>query len=144
MHVYFFQRYQFVVSSGDPANRLPDQVSAFFCFFEEFHVMEKPNVLIIMCDQLNSHVLSCYGGPVPTPNIDRLAREGIRFINATCPMPVCSPSRASFALGQYPHNHGIIHNVVKAEPPFCENITWPQDERGIDRKSTRLNSSHYS
>ena len=54
-----------------------------------------PDFLILMCDQLNARVLGCYGGPVPTPNIDRIAREGMPFRNASCPLPVCSPSRAT-------------------------------------------------
>ncbi|MHC4442145.1 MAG: sulfatase family protein [Planctomycetota bacterium] len=70
-----------------------------------------PNILIIMCDQLTPRVLSCYGGPVETPNIDRIAREGVRFTQATCPTPYCSPTRASFIMGVYPHTHGITQNV---------------------------------
>ncbi|MFQ6130445.1 MAG: sulfatase [Armatimonadota bacterium] len=70
----------------------------------------RPNVLIIMCDQLTASCLGCYGGPVPTPNIDRIAQEGVRFDNATCPTPFCSPSRASFVNGLYPHAHGIVLN----------------------------------
>jgi len=71
---------------------------------------QKPNVLILMCDQLNASVLSCYDGPVQTPNIDRIAREGVRFNQATCPTPFCSPSRASIVTGMYPHAHGIVVN----------------------------------
>jgi len=70
-----------------------------------------PNILIMMCDQLTPRVLSCYDGPVDTPHIDRLAREGVRFTQATCPTPYCSPTRASFVTGVYPHTHGITQNV---------------------------------
>jgi len=70
-----------------------------------------PNVLLIMCDQLNASVLSCYGGPVETPNIDRIAREGVRFDQAVCTTPYCSPTRASIVTGMYPHAHGITVNV---------------------------------
>ena len=55
---------------------------------------KKPNVLVIMCDQLNAKALSCYGGPVSTPNIDRIASEGVRLTNAYSTTPFCSPSRA--------------------------------------------------
>jgi len=72
---------------------------------------KKPNVLIIMCDQLNYKALSCYGGKVNTPNIDRIANEGIKFTNAFCTTPYCSPSRASIVTGLYPHQHGIIQNL---------------------------------
>ncbi len=70
-----------------------------------------PNVLVIMCDQLYSKALSCYGGPVDTPNINRIANEGVRFSQATCPTPTCSPSRATFVTGMYPHAHGVVENI---------------------------------
>lgn len=70
-----------------------------------------PNILILQCDQLNADVLGCYGGPVPTPNIDRIAAEGALFTNATCPTPLCSPSRASLIMGRFPHAHGIVTNL---------------------------------
>lgn len=72
---------------------------------------EKPNVLVIMCDQLNAKALSSYGGPVSTPNIDRIANEGIRFTKAYATTPFCTPSRASIVTGLYPHQHGVVHNM---------------------------------
>jgi len=71
---------------------------------------KSPNVLFIMCDQLTAGVMSAYGGPVATPHIDRLAREGVRFNQAICPTPFCSPTRASIITGMYPHAHGIVVN----------------------------------
>jgi len=73
---------------------------------------KRPNILFIMCDQLNANALSCYGGPVRTPNIDRIAAEGVRFTNATCVTPYCSPTRASIVTGMYPHSHGIVLNAA--------------------------------
>ncbi|MHC4123548.1 MAG: sulfatase family protein [Planctomycetota bacterium] len=70
----------------------------------------RPNIVFIMCDQLNALALSCYGGQFATPNIDRIANEGVRFDQATCTTPFCSPSRASMVTGMYPHAHGIIFN----------------------------------
>jgi len=64
-----------------------------------------------MCDQLTANTLSCYGGPVHTPNIDRIAKEGVRFTQATCTTPFCSPTRASIITGMYPHKHGIVLNA---------------------------------
>jgi arylsulfatase A-like enzyme len=72
---------------------------------------KRPNILFIMCDQLNPNALSCYGGPVHTPNIDRIAKEGVRFTQATCTTPYCSPTRASIVTGMYPHAHGIVLNA---------------------------------
>ena len=66
-----------------------------------------PNVLFILSDQHNARFLSCKGHPdVKTPNLDRLAKEGVRFDNAICQNPICTPSRVSYASGQYCHNHG--------------------------------------
>ncbi len=90
--------------------------------------VEEPNVLIIMCDQLNIEALSCYGGAVSTPHIDRLAAEGILFRNGVCNYPVCSPSRGSFYLGQYPHEHGIIHNAMNIDYP---SVDVPETEEAI-------------
>lgn len=87
-----------------------------------------PNVLILMCDQLNAAALGCYGGPVPTPNIDRLAREGVRFDHAVCPTPFCSPSRASLITGLYPHKHGIVLNVNRRDYPAYDS---PPTQEGI-------------
>ncbi len=73
---------------------------------------QQPDILFIICDQLAAHALSCYGGPVQTPNIDRLASEGVRFTQATCVTPFCSPTRASIVTGRYPHAHGIVLNCA--------------------------------
>ena len=54
---------------------------------------------------------SCAGDPfLKTPNIDRVAREGVLFRNFFATTPLCSPSRASFLTGQYSHQHGVTHN----------------------------------
>lgn len=87
-----------------------------------------PDILILMCDQLNARVLGCYGGPVPTPNIDRIAREGVLFRNASCPLPVCSPSRATIVTGLYPHSHGITYNVMRRDYPM---VAAPPTQEGI-------------
>src|SRR6185312_1875067 len=65
----------------------------------------RPNILILMSDQ---HKRSCMGvcgdTTAVTPNLDRLARESVRFTNAYCTNPVCGPSRASIMTGRYTHN----------------------------------------
>ena len=68
---------------------------------------DKPNVLFIIADQHNAKVLGHKGHPdVKTPNLDRMAAEGVRFDNAITQNPICTPSRVSFLSGQYCHNHG--------------------------------------
>lgn len=64
----------------------------------------KPNVLVIFADQMRADTMGCAGHPlIKTPNLDRLAREGIHFQRAYSPDPICVPARASFTTGNYPH-----------------------------------------
>lgn len=71
------------------------------------------NILFIMMDQLRWDYLSCYGHPhLHTPNIDRLAREGLRFDRAYVQSPVCGPSRACFYTGRTTFSHGSTWNRV--------------------------------
>lgn len=69
--------------------------------------MNKPNILFLFSDQHNARCLSCEGHPdVKTPNLDKLASQGIRFTNAYTNNPICTPSRMSFLSGLYPSTHG--------------------------------------
>lgn len=63
-----------------------------------------------MTDQQSSWTLGCYGGEIETPNIDRLAREGIRLTNFFTNSACCTPSRGCFFTGLYPHAHGAYFN----------------------------------
>lgn len=90
----------------------------------------RPNVLFILCDQLNAGLLGCYGGPIPTPNLDRVCRSGVRFTNATCTYPICSPNRATIITGRYPHAHGIVYNCMRIDYP---TLSSPPTEQGITR-----------
>jgi arylsulfatase A-like enzyme len=76
-----------------------------------------PNVLFVLADQWRAEAFGYAGNPdVKTPNLDRLQREGVRFVNAVSGMPVCSPMRASFLTGQRPLTHGIFLNDVPLNP----------------------------
>lgn len=67
-----------------------------------------------MTDQHCHSVMGCAGNSiVRTPNLDRLAGEGSRFTNSVCATPFCSPTRASFITGQWPHTHGVVKNVAE-------------------------------
>ncbi|MBD3211461.1 MAG: sulfatase-like hydrolase/transferase, partial [Candidatus Lokiarchaeota archaeon] len=65
---------------------------------------EKRNVLFIMCDALRWDHLGCMGNEtVKTPNIDRLANQGVTFTNYFCTNPICMPNRATLETGLYPN-----------------------------------------
>ena len=69
------------------------------------------NVLWIMADQLRWDYLSCYGaGHIDTPNLDRLAAQGVRFDRAYVQSPICGPNRMSFYTGRYVRSHGATRN----------------------------------
>jgi N-acetylglucosamine-6-sulfatase len=76
--------------------------------------LARPNVLFILCDDLRPDTLGCYGSKhVKTPNIDALARGGVRFANAFCTTSLCSPSRASILTGLYASRHGVRDNFTE-------------------------------
>lgn len=71
----------------------------------------RPNILFIMSDDHASHAISAYGSRVnKTPNIDRIAKEGMRFDNCFCTNSLCAPSRAVILTGKYSHRNGVIDN----------------------------------
>ena len=80
----------------------------------------RPNILWVMCDQLRWDALGCTGGGyVHTPRLDELARRGTLLRNAYCASPVCSPARASWLTGLYPHATGqwINYGPERAAAP---------------------------
>ncbi|MEZ5535449.1 MAG: choline-sulfatase [Thiolinea sp.] len=75
--------------------------------------MAKQNILIVMADQLSAKAVGCYGNPtVKTPNIDKLAAEGVRFENAYTSSPLCTPSRYAFMTGQNVSHCGGYDNAA--------------------------------
>jgi choline-sulfatase len=75
---------------------------------------ERPNILILMADQLTAGALPAYGNRVAkTPHLDRLAREGVVFDAAYCNSPLCAPSRAIFMTGRLPSTTGAYDNAVE-------------------------------
>jgi arylsulfatase A-like enzyme len=66
------------------------------------------NVVLITLDTTRADHLGCYGSPRPTPHLDSLAREGIRFAKAYCQVPTTPPSHATILTGLYPWRHGLM------------------------------------
>lgn len=75
-----------------------------------------PNIVVMMCDDLGFADLGCYGSEIPTPHIDRLAAEGVRFTDYHS-TPMCSPTRAALLTGLEPHRAGMGH-VAHSDPGF--------------------------
>jgi len=74
----------------------------------------RPNVLFIMPDQLRVQALGCMGNPdVRTPNIDRLASQGVLLTNTFANTPVCCPARANILTGAYAHRNGMVANDLR-------------------------------
>lgn len=70
----------------------------------------KPNIIVILADDLGFSDIGCYGSEILTPNLDNLARKGVRFTQFyNCAR--CCPSRASLLTGLYPHQAGVGHMV---------------------------------
>jgi arylsulfatase A-like enzyme len=91
---------------------------------------DRPNILMIVSDQERADVLGCYGGPCRTPAIDVLAADGVRFETCIAPSAICSPVRASFLTGLYPHGHGILNNTHEPDALRLELspgvVTWSE------------------
>src|SRR5512133_2918485 len=79
-----------------------------------------PNVVFILCDDLGYGDLGSYGSRIRTPNLDRMAAEGVRFTNFCSADPVCSPSRAALLTGRYPPRVGV------------PKVLFPQDTDGLN------------
>src|SRR5262249_46783384 len=83
----------------------------------------RPNIIFILMDDLRWDEMDYPF--VKVPNIQRIAREGVKFSNAFVTTPLCSPSRASFLTGQYAHKHGIIDNTAR-DAQSHKLVTFPK------------------
>jgi arylsulfatase A-like enzyme len=103
----------------------------------------KPNVLFLVCDDLNCDI-GCYGHRlVKTPNIDRLAARGVRFASAFCQFPLCGPSRASFMTGLYPDQTLVRRNAIYIREHIPNVVTIPQMFRRNGYFATRIGKIYH-
>jgi len=90
------------------------------------NIKPKPNVLFILADDLGWSQLGCYGSSFyETPNIDRLASEGMKFTDAYAAAPVCSPTRASIMTGRYPARLHLTDFIAGGHYPY-EKLKQPK------------------
>lgn len=85
--------------------------------FAQKGTADRPNVVIILADDMGYSDIGCYGGEIRTPNIDKLAAGGLRF-RSFYNAGRCCPTRASLLTGQYPHDVGMGHMVSYADEPI--------------------------
>jgi arylsulfatase A-like enzyme len=89
----------------------------------------RPDVIVIVADDLGYSDVSAYGiNRIPTPNIDRIGVEGVRFTDAYVTAPVCGPSRAGLQTGRYQDRFGFEFNNGPAARDARENLGLPVDE----------------
>ena len=103
----------------------------------------RPDILLFLTDQWNPRMLGFQGhAQVMTPELDRLAAEGLVFDNAYTPCPVCMPARWSLATGLYPHHHGLWMNMTGiACPP--EQITLFRGLKNAGYSTAKIGKFHY-
>ena len=111
-------------------------LATFFLFAPFSEAVEKPNVIVIMADDLGYGDVSCYGATaLRTPNIDRLAAEGIRFTSGYCSASTCTPTRYSFLTGTYafrqpgtgiapPNSPALIQPGTKTLPSLLQKAGY--------------------
>ncbi len=87
---------------------------------QEKEDFQRPNIVFLFSDDHAVNAISAYGGPLkdvaPTPNIDRIAREGAVFLNSFCANSICGPSRATILSGKHSHANGFMRNGNKFDP----------------------------
>jgi len=102
----------------------------------------RPNIVFILADDLGVHQLGCYGSDFyETPNVDKLAKEGMRFTNAYAACHVCSPTRASIMTGKYPARLGITDFIPGRKDPEKARLVQPKWKMHLELKEITVAES---
>jgi arylsulfatase len=103
---------------------------------------DRPNILLFLADQHRWDCLGAYGHPdVETPNIDRIASDGVRYENCFCPYPVCTPSRYSLLTGLYVRQHMGWTNHCTLPPALP---TFPRILREAGYRTAAVGKMHFT
>jgi arylsulfatase A-like enzyme len=93
--------------------------------------VSRPDIILFIADDLSREDVSAYGSPdARTPNMDQLAKEGLKFTNAFAASPTCTPSRSSMLTGDYPMrngahaNHSAVKNGIKTLPAYLQALGY--------------------
>lgn len=127
-------RRKFLITAGaslaTPAlkdlSRVPAGGKAQVDMHRQLQKPHRPNVIVIICDDLGYGDLGCYGSNLLTPNIGRLSVDGVRFTNHCTPHPICSASRAALLTGLYPTRVNV------------PGVFFPLDEDGMSLDAITL------
>jgi arylsulfatase A len=121
--------------------RLPVFLGALLCICVAFmsrpaNSAEKqtPNILLIVSDDQGYRDLGCFGSEeIKTPNLDRLAKGGVRLTNFYVSWPACTPSRGSLLTGRYPQRHGVYDMIRNEAPDYGKRYTPAEYEATFER-----------
>lgn len=92
---------------------------------------QKPNIVFILADDMGQHQLGCYGNPFyETPNIDRIAAGGMKFVNGYAAAPVCSPTRAGLMTGKYPARMHLTDYIPGNPYPYAK-LKTPEWQKSL-------------
>ena len=105
----------------------------------------KPNIVVLLCDDLGYGDLACFNNPViKTPNLDQLAAGGVKLTHYYSPMPVCSPSRAGLMTGRNPNRLGIHDWIPQSSGIYMRSgeVTIPQLLKKVGYKTCHVGKWH--
>lgn len=109
--------------------RLLSLLALLVCAFSAHAADRKPNIVIILADDLGFGDLGCYGHPkFKTPHLDRMAAEGAKLTQFNCPLPFCAPTRAALMTGRYPFRCGMTSNPAPDGGPDADGLHLPESE----------------